>query len=410
VNSGNDPGAQQIELQVEEADPAPHPTPDSTITIHGVSWEQIRDSHLLVGLPVEVYGGMNKFVGLPLALMQARDSLPGLLMQGKIRKAWGNWIGTEMSVTLQFMPAGLTVGGGGSSGGGGGGGGNGGGGGGGAGAQAFSRVGPRSLDRRVMSRGVGGIATPTVAVPNIAQTLGGTTIQNMATLFASPSATIAGVATSGLGSGTGGFGLVQPMNLVHNMQPGQWLGSAIQETLHRAIPNANLNMAISPNLKLGNQDTGVYQNMEQYTHYIQKISNSILGDSSYLGVKFTSHDNTIDIWDGTIPLGNGVISYIDLVGQPTWITQNKISVKVVMRSDIHLGQTLSLPPGILVTLTEGSQIVGTDTQRSNLSIDGTFTVLKVMHIGDFRNPDGGGWTTNYEAIIPGTGDQYGQEQ
>jgi hypothetical protein len=33
-----------------------------------------------------------------------------------------------------------------------------------------------------------------------------------------------------------------------------------------------------------------------------------------------------------------------------------------------------------------------------------------MHIGDFRNPDGGGWTTNYEAIIPGTGDQYGQEQ
>jgi hypothetical protein len=413
INTQNDPGAQQVEMQIEEMTHAPIPTPDSTITIHGVSWEQIRDSRLLVGLPVEVYGGMNKYHGLPLALIQARDSLPGLLMQGKIRKAWGNWVGTEMSITLQFVPSGLTVDASGGA----------------AGVQglpgspsgptvnppsgapqSYNRTGPRSLDRRVMARGIGGIASPTVVVPTIPQLFGGVAQTNMATAFAAASASIGGMFTSMFGGGTGGFGLVQPMNLVHNLQPNQWLGSAIQETMSRAFPHSKLNLQISPNLKLGNQDAGVYQNMEQYAHYIQKLSNSILGTSNYLGIRFTSHDNTNDVWDGTVPLGSGVISYLDLVGQPTWIDPTTISVKCVMRSDLHNGMQLTLPPGILVTLNEGSQIPGASVQRTNIAVTGSFTILKVMHIGDFRNPDGGGWTTNYEAIIPGTGDQNATSQ
>jgi hypothetical protein len=46
------------------------------------------------------------------------------------------------------------------------------------------------------------------------------------------------------------------------------------------------------------------------------------------------------------------------------------------------------------------QIGGSD-QRTNVSIPGTFQIVKVTHIGSFRNPDGNQWCTVIEALGPG---------
>jgi hypothetical protein len=402
-------------MQIEEFRPN-LPSAESQITVHGVPFAQIRAYADLVGKGIRVYGGMAP--GLPLATIQSRKA--GLLMEGRIIRCWGNWIGTEMSVGMSFVPAGIAEagegGGGGGEGGGGGGGGGGGngGGGGGAGGQSaqvsmrVQRTGFRSIDSKPFSRGqvraiddfgpiqvlrrgpvVG--ATEMVATPYDIGIFGGLDATSIA----------GGIANSLFG---GGFsGLQAPLNMIHNMMPNMPMSGAISETLSKAFPHGSPNVNISSALKLPYQDAGMYQNIQQYSSYINKISQGILGIKNYLGVQFSSHDNTINVWDGTSPIGGGgtvEISALELIGQPTWILPKTISIKTVMRADIWCGMYITLPP-TLVGVTSDAVIPGgaASEQRSVTSFSGTFLVTRVLHLGDYRNPDGAGWSTNYEAVV-----------
>jgi hypothetical protein len=113
----------------------------------------------------------------------------------------------------------------------------------------------------------------------------------------------------------------------------------------------------------------------------------------------TSYNNTINVWDATQPDTAGSINPWDLIGQPTWIDIIKINVKTVLRADIHVSQTFTLPAGTLIGMTSDAVIPMTPEQKTSLSFSGLFFVTKILHIGDFRNPDGASWCTNYEAII-----------
>jgi hypothetical protein len=401
VNGKHDPGAQQIEFQIEEFRPD-LPSSDSTLTIHGVSFDQIKETGGLIGLPITIYGGMRP--GLPLATQQARKA--GLLMEGQIKKAWGNWVGTEMSIGLQFAPAGTSDA---SSGNGGGNGGGaaqqaigavesaiGGGGGGSAGGQMVRarKTGFRSIDRRPYARGAIaplGSDTPMVSPTGLGDIgeFGGGSV-GAATSFAG------GLASSFFGGGSNG--LEAPLNLIHNMMPNMSMSSAIQETLGKAFPRGGANVAISPGLKLPYQDAGMYQNMQQYAGFIKNLSNSILGIKNYKGVNMSAHTNTMNVWDGTQPLGEGQIDIFDLIGQPTWIDYMKINIKTILRGDIHCGWYVTLPP-TLIALSPGAIIPFMKSdQRTNVSLPGTFLVWRILHIGDFRNPDGVGWSTNFECF------------
>jgi hypothetical protein len=193
--------------------------------------------------------------------------------------------------------------------------------------------------------------------------------------------------------------LSQPLNLIHNMMPGTDLSSAIQQTLSTAFPQANINVLISQGIKLGYQDAGMYQSLEQYADYIQKLSQSVLGTNSYQGIQLTSYNNTLTALDFTKPLSNGEISYLDLIGQPTWLTINKISVKVVLRGGLHVGTYVTLPQ-TLVNFAGADAVPpgNAPDQRTHISLPGAYYVDKVLHIGDFRNPDGASWSTNYELL------------
>lgn len=396
-----DPGAQQVEIQITETAAHTADTDNSVITVHGVSWEQIRHTDKLMGKSIVVYGGLKP--GLPLATHQAQHA--GLLMSGRIWKAWGNWIGTDMSIGMAFLPAGLSDegdGGGGGGGGGNGGGGNGGGGGDQPTQQSVIRtrgVGFRSIDRRPYPRGAiipfgseRAVVTPTGLGG------GGLGIGSLgaATSFGG------GFANSLFGGGVDG--LSAPLNLIHNMMPNMSLRSAVQQTLSKAFPRGNVNMLISGALKLPYQDAGMYQNMPQYANYIKNLSHSILGTKGYQGVNMTSHDNTINVWDGTQTDRTVNIDFLDLIGQPTWLSLQKIQIKCIMRGDIHPPNWVTLPPGILATLTPEAIIGGTTSQqRTNLTLSGGGQVVKAVHIGDFRNPDGVGWSSTYDVVWGGSG-------
>ena len=386
-----DPSAQQIEMRLELATPSENaPSMNSTLVVKGVSWEQIGQQAKLVGgdgqgLKIQIKGGMKP--GLPLATFQSRSPLPGFLItEGRIIKAWGNWIRDEMSLGMNIAVSGPDLGapsdtassGGGS-------------GPSGAtpsspvqtGALQLNRTGFRSINSRSFSRsgsvnlldgGIGGI-------------LSGFDLSGLGTIpFAS-------LIPNFLGGGIPG--LSQPLNLIHNMLPNMPLSAAIQQTLSRAFPSMNIIMRISPALKLGYQDAGVYQNMTQYAQYIKKLSQSILGVKNYQGIKMTSDGKTITVDDGTMPITKGQIAPADLIGQPTWVDAFKVNITTVMRSDIHPYNVITLPPNILFAIGPGANTT-VSIQRRNDSFTGSFRVQKITHTGDFRNPDGAFWSTSYE--------------
>ena len=390
-----DPGAQQVEIQITETAAHTADTDNSVITVHGVAWEQIRHTDKLMGKSIVVYGGLKP--GLPLATHQAQHA--GLLMSGRIWKAWGNWIGTDMSIGMAFIPAGLSEegGGDGKDGGSQDGGSQNGGSQDGASQQGVRRtrgVGFRSIDRRPYPRGaVVAFGTDRAVVTPTGLGGGGLSIGSLgaATSFGG------GFANSLFGGGVDG--LSAPLNLIHNLMPNMSLRSAIQQTLSKAFPQGKVNMLISGALKLPYQDAGMYQNMPQYANYIKNLSHSLLGTKGYQGVNMTSHDNTINVWDGTQASGIVNIDFLDLIGQPTWLSLQKIQIKCIMRGDIHPPNRVTLPPGILATLTPDAIIGATSSQqRTNLTLSGSGIVAKAVHIGDFRNPDGVGWSSTYDVI------------
>jgi hypothetical protein len=359
----------------------------------GVAWEQIGQQANLIGAPVTIWGGMAK--GLPLATHQA--NFYGQLITGSIFKCWGNWIGTDMSLGFTIATAGMNKGGG--DGGGDGGGGDGGGGGGGDSAAPqnsaqvtsgnmnlirFNRTGPRSIDRYFQPKvgqqdvgdfgGFGGMISQTFG--NASQAIGG----NIMSLFG--------------GSG----GLVNPLNLIHNLQPNMPLSSAIQETLSRAFPGVPLNINISSMLKLGYQDAGAYQNFPQFASYIKDLSHSIMGTKDYIGVHMTANNTGgIDVWDGTFGNAPQQVTVFELIGQPTWVETALVQFTTVMRGDIKPSDIVYLPKNIPYNIgSDNSALQKGVPQRTELSFTGAFKVFKVTHNGDFRNPDGMQWSTTYE--------------
>jgi hypothetical protein len=216
-----------------------------------------------------------------------------------------------------------------------------------------------------------------------------------------------GTDVGGLLSGMigGGFpGLTNPQNIVHNMQQGMSLSSAMMQTLSTAFPGMGIKIAISSLLKLNYQDAGVYQNITQYAQYIKKLSQSMLGAKNYGGVKITSDGDTVTVTD-IKGITSGQVAAADLIGQPTWINKEEMHCTTVMRSDLKPGMDITLPSNILFTVGPiANQLGSASPQRTNTSFTGSFRILKVTHVGDLRNPDGAFWSSNYECSVNHPGD------
>lgn len=97
ANGQNLPGALDIELDVPVTAFA-LPMGGAYVKISGVSLQEISQANDLNGMNIAVYAGMQK--GLPLA----NPSQSGLIVQGQILQAFGNWIETEQSLDLEIVP------------------------------------------------------------------------------------------------------------------------------------------------------------------------------------------------------------------------------------------------------------------------------------------------------------------
>lgn len=151
-------------------------------------------------------------------------------------------------------------------------------------------------------------------------------------------------------------------------------------------------------------------NLEELAKFLNSSSRDIITDSNYNGVEITVvNGNEIRVFDNdfsnhpdtsskdTAGYRNNnpkQIQFIDLIGQPTWIKYNTISVPCVMRGDIQVGDFILMPKGArpMIQASSYSQF------RDDSAFKGKFAVISVRLLGSSRQEDGGSWITILEAI------------
>lgn len=102
ANGKNIPGALNVYLDIPVV-PFHQPMGASLIRIWGISLQEIGQASDLNNKLVKVFGGFQK--GLPLA----NPAQAGLLVQGMIFQAFGNWVGKEQTLDLILQPATGTI-------------------------------------------------------------------------------------------------------------------------------------------------------------------------------------------------------------------------------------------------------------------------------------------------------------
>lgn len=93
INGKSNPGALNVELDIP-VKPFATPIGGSIVRIWGVPLKQISQATALSSQSIAIFGGFQK--GLPLA----NPKQAGLLARGSIFPAFGNWIGTDMTLDL----------------------------------------------------------------------------------------------------------------------------------------------------------------------------------------------------------------------------------------------------------------------------------------------------------------------
>jgi hypothetical protein len=311
INGQANPAALNIEFDIPVA-PFHAPGGAAWLRVWGLGVADIGNASNLNGMSVAVYAGMSK--GLPLANPQQA----GLIMQGKILQAWGNWIGTAQTVDLHFIPG------------------------------------------------------------------------------------------SNLGSPD------TPANVPFTWQAGTPLATAIAQTLSIAMPGVTQQINISPKLVLNYDVTGWYQSMQQFADFINELSTGIIGNApafgslniiggaAYNGVVISTNGQMVRVADGTSPTQATAIKAIafqDLLGQPTWLEPGIISIKTVLRADLQIMDTISLPPSLVtVGNVDAAQYVASISQPANrTAFSGNFQIAQIHHYGNFRQADAESWNTTIQA-------------
>lgn len=286
ADGSNNQAALNVELDVPVTTFAtPMGDTGTAVRIWGIPWSDISQAADFNGKTIQVFGGMAK--GLPLANPRQQ----GLLFQGKIFQAWGNWVGTGMALDFNVIPD-----------------------------------------------------TGTDAAP---------------------------------------------ANIQVVWKAGQPLSTAIANTLSAAFPSLKQEISISPSLVVGYDVTGSYKTAVQFARWLQQMSQSIVG-GTYSGVSVLLSAGTFKVYDGTTAKTPKVISFLDLIGQPTWLNPFQVQAITVMRADIGVSDYVTLPPGLQTIQPQGQGLV-----KNRSTFSGTFQVDQIRHAGIFRQPDAGSWVSVY---------------
>ena len=198
--------------------------------------------------------------------------------------------------------------------------------------------------------------------------------------------------------GTGSNPKPQARNIVLNWTKGQPLQQALQQTLQTAFPDIPIgSMNLSPNLVAPQDQIGFHGNIAELALYVRRVSQDIVKTANYPGVSIAINGGKFTIGDGTTPQqSNAKIAFEDLIGNVTWIGPNTVQFKTVMRADVKFLDVVTLPQNAVVYY--GPNTVPEINQQT--LFQGSFTIQKIRHVGNYRSAEADGWVTIFDATAP----------
>jgi hypothetical protein len=187
-------------------------------------------------------------------------------------------------------------------------------------------------------------------------------------------------------------------NIPFNWEQGNLLQNAITNSLNAAFPGITVNNEISTELKFTETQPGWYENLVQFNQFINNISKQANQDPDYQGVSILVSNGEFVLSDGSqeSPKVNSNIKFTDIIGNLTWLNIATIQAKLVLRSDITVGDYVVFPKGSPIT----NSINNFSQNRNNVSFQGIFLVNKVRHNGNSRQADANSWCTIIDCVIP----------
>ena len=188
------------------------------------------------------------------------------------------------------------------------------------------------------------------------------------------------------------------VNLSFEWKKGTPLQDAVTNTLGKAYKGIPISGSFSPNLIYTEDQWGQYTNLLSFSKYINAVSKQIITSDNYQGASIGNSSAGFILADGTISAPKTTkIDFTDIVGNLTWLDIATIQAKLIMRSDLNIGDKIIFPKGSPVL-----NIVNNYSQyRNNISFNGTFQINQVRHVGSSRQADGNSWCTIVNAVIPG---------
>jgi len=192
-----------------------------------------------------------------------------------------------------------------------------------------------------------------------------------------------------------------PANIIWNWLPNQSMAEAIEIALKPVFPIAPIYTNISPDLvntRLVNACTA-YPDLTSFAKMIRRISLDINPVPFYQGVQIDFNATGINVFDNTIPSPNlTLLQWSDLIGSITYISNNEISIKVVMRGDINLGDYIQVPMGSPLFLVPSTN--PENFYKNLVPWMGVYIVGEVHHMGNSRQADANSWVTVLKCYIP----------
>lgn len=189
-------------------------------------------------------------------------------------------------------------------------------------------------------------------------------------------------------------------NFVLDWRRGQKLSHALNQCLSVAYPGHTIRIAISDQVVADQDMVHVCGTLEELSRAVKESTEGNYVNADYPGVDIAIQGGIVRAYDGTAGQAVVQLNFTDLVGQPTWVGFNTLSVITVMRGDVLIGDVVALPAGMInapgaVSMTQQAM---SSMLNMQLTFQGKFLVTKMRHIGNSRAPDGALWVTAMECV------------
>lgn len=184
------------------------------------------------------------------------------------------------------------------------------------------------------------------------------------------------------------------VNLAYKWPKGGSLEAAVRQVLNIAYPAASVTGGFDPSLVYTEEQPFAYQNMAQLAKFVFDTSKTINTSPNYLGAKIAPAPKGFLLYDGTNQPVAKQISYLDMVGNATWLENQVMQVMCVMRADLAPGDIIKMPQGA----NQINQQSSFSQFRNKTAFQGDFFLRNLRHLGDSRQLSAQSWITVIDAI------------